>query len=140
MLGTDAVRTEQQPGGWGRYPFGPDDVALRLAVPVADLHVVAYALRDAVGEPVALRGSAGTGVLHAALPPTLPPQRVAGVLSVVRTILFARGGSCTVLRAPAPVLAVVDAWGPAPGLALMRRIKAALDPRGILAPGRLPVG
>jgi glycolate oxidase FAD binding subunit len=140
LLGRDAVVTAHQPRWWGRYPFGGDDIALRLAVPPADLHVVAYGLGDAVGGQVPLRGSAAVGVVHAALPAAIPPDRVADALAAVRTILLARGGYCTVLRASPAVRAAADAWGPVPGLALMRRLKAELDPRGVLAPGRLPVG
>jgi glycolate oxidase FAD binding subunit len=49
-------------------------------------------------------------------------------------------GNVVVLRAPTPVKAQVDVWG-APGDAepVMRAIKQALDPSGILNAGRGPV-
>ena len=61
-------RIAAAPDWWGRYPFEPDDVALKIATPIADLYAALYALRDAAGAPVSVRGSAGVGVFYAALP------------------------------------------------------------------------
>src|SRR5262249_14207881 len=61
------------PVWWGRYPFAPGDIALKIVAPVADLHAALYALRDAAGTAVSVRGSAGVGVCYAALPGTPPP-------------------------------------------------------------------
>jgi glycolate oxidase FAD binding subunit len=140
LLGEDAATTASAPSWWGRYPFGPRDVALKLAVPVADLHAVVYALRDSAGSAAPVRGSAGTGVVHAALPGSVPPTQVSDVLDAVRTTLLGRGGSCTVLQAPPEIRAAVDVWGPVPGIELMRRIKQQFDPHAGLAPGRMPGG
>ncbi len=53
----------------------------------------------------------------------------------------AREGSCVIERAPADLKHAVDAWGaPALPLELARRIKAALDPNGVLSPGRYAGG
>jgi glycolate oxidase FAD binding subunit len=142
LLGPEVAVLDEPPPWWGRYPFGPDDVALKIVAPVADLHAAVYALRDAAGRPVPvpIRGSAGAGVVYAALPGTLAPTRAAAVVEAVRATLLARDGSCTVLRAPAPVRAVVDTWGAVPGVSLMRRIKDQFDPHRTLAPGRLADG
>ena len=99
------------PRWWGRYPFGPDDVALRIAVPVADLHAAVYALRDVAGIPVPVRGSAGMGTVHAVLPGTLAPERVEGILDAVRGVLLARGGRCVVIAAPPAISTVVAMAG-----------------------------
>jgi len=45
-----------------------------------------------------------------------------------------------VLAAPPATRAAVDAWGPVPGLALMRRVKEQFDPERRLAPGRFVGG
>jgi glycolate oxidase FAD binding subunit len=50
------------------------------------------------------------------------------------------GGSAVVLQAPAQVRALVDAWGPVNGLALMRRVKDEFDPEHRFAPGRFVGG
>jgi len=48
------------------------------------------------------------------------------------------GGSARVERRPDRLRARVEAWGDGdvPGLFLMRRLKDAFDPNGILEPGR----
>ncbi len=67
MRGADATST-RPPEWWGRYPFDRGDVALKIATPIADLYAALYALRDAAGSPVPVRGSAGVGVCYASLP------------------------------------------------------------------------
>ncbi|GAA3350159.1 FAD-binding oxidoreductase [Amorphoplanes nipponensis] len=110
-LGDEATVTPTAPRWWGRYPFDRDDVALRIAVPIADLHAAVYALQDAAGMAVPVRGSAGLGTVHAVLPGTLPPARVEGILDAVRGVLLARGGRCVVIAAPPPISTTVDMAG-----------------------------
>ena len=107
-LGRQATASPTAPRWWGRYPFTRDDVALRIAVPLADLHAAVYALRDVIGMAVPVRGSAGRGTVHAVLPGSLPPQRVEGILDAVRGVLLARGGRCVVIAAPPPISTTVD--------------------------------
>ncbi|MCW3818864.1 FAD-binding oxidoreductase [Micromonospora sp. DR5-3] len=140
LLGGDAVVGHSAPEWWGRYPFAPGDTALRIEVPINDLHAAVYALRDAAGSPVPVRGSAGVGTVHAALPGSLAPDRVASILAAVRGVLLARQGRCVVVSAPAPVRRAVDLWGELPTLPRLRTAKAHLDPHHRLAPGRLPGG
>jgi glycolate oxidase FAD binding subunit len=140
ILGADASIVDEAPAWWGRYPFNNQDVALRLAVPAAGVHAALYALRDAAGTPFPVRGSVGLGVVYAALPGTLPAERLESILDSVRTTLLAREGSCVVLCAPSPLRAALDMWGPARGLSLMRRVKEQFDPRRLLSPGRFVGG
>jgi glycolate oxidase FAD binding subunit len=140
MIGGLICSPRDTPGWWGRYPFGPGEIGLRLSVPVADLPAAIYALSDVAGTPVPVRGAAGIGVVHAALPGDLPVARVAGILDAVRMVLFARGGSCEVLTAPEPLRGELDLWGRVPGLDLMRRVKERFDPQRLLSPGRFVGG
>ncbi|MEU1808289.1 FAD-binding oxidoreductase [Micromonospora aurantiaca (nom. illeg.)] len=140
VLGAEAVVSHRAPEWWGRYPFAPGDTALRIEVPINDLHAAVYALRDATGGPVPVRGSAGAGTVHAALSGALPPERVASILTAVRSVLIARRGRCVVVAAPAAVRRAVDLWGELPTLPRLRSAKAHLDPHHRLAPGRLPGG
>jgi glycolate oxidase FAD binding subunit len=110
-LGGDAAVVGVPPPWWGRYPFGTGDVALRLAVSIADLHAAVYALRDATGSAVPVRGSAGSGTVHAVLSGRTEPQRVEGILDAVRHVLLARGGRCVVVSAPPAISSVVDMAG-----------------------------
>ena len=106
-LGATATGSESAPAWWGRYPFKHTDVALRITVPIADLHAAVYALSDANGGPVPIRGSAGAGTVHAVLPGTLPPDRLRGILETVRQILLARDGRVVAVAAPPEIARVV---------------------------------
>lgn len=75
---------------------------------------------------------AGNGVVH--LEWDTPPATWAAIAEQA----VALGGGWAIAHGPADLNASgVDAWGPARGdRALMRRLKSALDPRGVLSPGR----
>jgi len=136
----------QEPGWWGRRPAtagtSPDEVLLKITATlpgVAQVLGAARAAEQAHGVPVAVRGSAA-GVLHAALPGG-DPAAVAAVVGDLRRVAPTPGdGTVTVLRAPRAVREVVDAWGPVPGLDLMRRVKERFDPDRQLSPGRFVGG
>ncbi|GIJ79485.1 glycolate oxidase FAD binding subunit [Micromonospora phaseoli] len=140
LFGGRSTVARSAPPWWRSYPFAPGDTALRLEVPITDLHAAVYALRDATGGPVPVRGSAGLGVVHAALPGGMPPDRVATILAAVRSVLLARQGRCVVLAAPPAVRRAVDLWGELADLARLRAVKQHLDPGHRLSPGRLPGG
>jgi glycolate oxidase FAD binding subunit len=99
-LGAGATISDLAPGWWGRYPFRARDVALRISVQIEDLHAAVYALRDALGAVVPVRGSAGVGTVHAVLPGTLPPDRIEAILDAVRNVLMARSGRAVIIAAP----------------------------------------
>jgi glycolate oxidase FAD binding subunit len=107
-LGAPATVAEEAPRWWGRYPFGPTSVAVRVSVPIEDLHAAVLALSDAVGRPVPFRGSAGVGNVHAVLPGTLHPERVEAILDSLRNVLMARAGRAVIVAAPAEVARQVD--------------------------------
>ncbi|MBM2617919.1 FAD-binding oxidoreductase [Actinoplanes sp. LDG1-06] len=109
--GSGAVVTPIAPPWWGVYPFRRDDVALRLSVSAADLPAALYALGDAVGGPVPVRGSAGLGSVHAVLPGSLPPTRITEIVESVRHVLLARNGRAVVVAAPAEVAHEVEMAG-----------------------------
>ncbi|MFY1635570.1 FAD-binding oxidoreductase [Solwaraspora sp. WMMB335] len=140
LLAADASIAAQPPSWWRRYPFAAGDVAIQLDVPAAHLHSALYALRDAARTRVPVRGAVGTGLVHAALPGSTPPEQVDAILGAVRAVLRAHGGNCVVLDAPAPVRRAVDIWGEVPGLARLRELKQRFDPHRRLAPGRLTGG
>jgi glycolate oxidase FAD binding subunit len=106
--GSGTVTTPIAPPWWGRYPFGRTDVALRLSVPVFDLPFVVYTLGDAAGVPVAVRGSAGLGSAHVALPGSLAPERLDQVLEALHHVLMARDGQVVVVAAPPALASRVD--------------------------------
>jgi glycolate oxidase FAD binding subunit len=113
------------PDWWGRYPWQPGEIGLKVSVPLSGVPAVLGTAR--------MRGSAGTGVLYAAVE---SPDEV----ETLRAAAHAAGGHAVVLTAPDPVRDELDLWGPVPGLDLMRRVKAQFDPHGRLAPGRFVGG
>jgi glycolate oxidase FAD binding subunit len=113
------------PDWWGRYPWGPDEIGVKVSVPISGVPAVLGKAR--------IRGSAGTGVLYAAVE---SPDEVAAL----RAAAHVAGGHVVVLTAPDAVRDELDLWGPVPGLDLMRRVKAQFDPDGRLAPGRFVGG
>jgi glycolate oxidase FAD binding subunit len=107
-LGDGASVSPTAPPWWGRYPFHQGDVALRVTAPLEALQAAVYALSDATGIPVPVRGGVVRGVLHAMLPGTMTPRRVERVLDAVRGVLLARDGRCVALYAPPAVSSEID--------------------------------
>ena len=87
---------------------------------------------------------AGVGAVTGALfsdGPSLDPETVSAVLRDWRSAARAAAGHATLVRAPLAIKAEVGVWDdPGPAGRLMQRIKAQLDPRNILNPGRFAVG
>ncbi len=135
LLGGDVSTVDTPPGRWGAYPWGPGDVGLKLTGALSGVPSVLGAARH-----LAIRGSAGVGVLYAGLPGSTEPGTVARIVAELRTVTRAAGGHCVVLTAPAAVRERVDLWGPVDGLDLMRRVKERFDPDGRFAPGRFVGG
>jgi glycolate oxidase FAD binding subunit len=134
LLGGDASVSEDEPDGWSSYPWRAGETGLKLTFVLSGLRDVLAATRD-VG--AAVRGSAGTGVVYAALDRA---DDVPGALERLRSVCARHQGGAVVVDAPADVKRAVDVWGPVPGLDLMRRVKDQFDPEHRLAPGRFVGG
>jgi glycolate oxidase FAD binding subunit len=139
MLGGDPTITETPPAGWSTYPWGAGDVGLKLTATISRVPALLTAARtatDRYGVPIAVRGSAGTGVLYAGLPGGTASDAVARVVEELRAAARGAAGHAVVLTAPPAVRDRVDLWGPIDGLDLMRRVKDQFDPAARFAPGR----
>lgn len=111
-------------------------VCLRLAVLPNQVAQVAHLLEltaDAGGLRVI--AEAGNGVMRCFWPSPSPAWKEAARL------VSELGGTWVLERCPADEKADLDVWGPARAdRALMQRLKVALDPRGVLSPGRFAGG
>jgi glycolate oxidase FAD binding subunit len=133
------------PQWWERYPFAAGDVGLKVSVGPARLSHVVESLVHSAGPEVAIRGSAGAGVVYVALPASTDPAQLDVAVGAVRGAIGSgpggrSQGSCVVLTAPPRLRTGFDLWGPVAGLGVMRRIKAQFDPRGRFAAGRFVGG
>lgn len=131
------------PPWWGRYPWPAGGTGLKLTAALSAVPELLAGARKAAerhGLPLAVRGSAGTGVLYAGLPGSADPRAVATLVDTVREAAESAGGHAVVLTAPPAVRDRVDLWGPVAGLNLMHRVKELFDPGARLAPGRFVGG
>ncbi len=122
--------SDAPPPWWGRYPWRPGETGIKVTFALSGLRAVLAALADAGAR---VRGSAGVGVVYAAL---AAPDALPGL----RAVAARHGGTVVVVDAPDEVKRSVDVWGPVPALDLMRRVKAEFDPEHRLAPGRFVGG
>jgi len=115
-----------------------------LPTEVADIMEQGAGIARGRGLQSAWAAHAGVGVMRAALgsdPAPTDPGAIAAVLTGWREIVHAGGGYANLESAPLAVKSQVPVWDD-PGAAgrIMERIKAQLDPRNILNPGRFVAG
>jgi glycolate oxidase FAD binding subunit len=117
------------------WPPTPDCLALRVGVRPTDV-VKAWRAVEAAGVECRATAEIANGVLHLTLTgPGLADA--AGLVGRIREGLAPLGGTCVVEHAPTAVAPALDVWGEVgPALDVMRRLKAEMDPAGILNPGR----
>jgi glycolate dehydrogenase FAD-binding subunit len=102
----------------------------------------AAAIAEKNGLRAALTAHAGIGIATAVLSGGgADINAVVATLTEWRTLANAAGGHAMIEWAPLPVKERVTVWDePGPATRLMMSLKARLDPRGILNPGRLVGG
>lgn len=132
--------------GLGRPLVADGDLLLKVSTLPA-LTADRLSVIEALAAPLGLRArvvaEAGSGVLHASLTGSMSAEAwERDLITPLRERVAPEGGSVVVEMAPRAVKERLDVWGPIDpeGLALMRRLKAEFDPRGILNPGRFVGG
>lgn len=129
----DAVGGAELAGLWPRLCDHPDLVGrdlpvwVRISVPPAEIGAFAP---DVAGRRF-LADLAG-GIIN-----LYPEAADPAYLTDLRRRANAVGGTLALGRAPAALKRAFPAWDPLPAPDLMGRVKRALDPDGILSPGRL---
>jgi glycolate oxidase FAD binding subunit len=122
---------------------GEDDVTAVMRWAVLPTQLVglmeqAAAIAEKNGLGAALTAHAGIGIARAVLSGGgTDVNAVVATLGQWRTLARAAGGHAMIEWAPLPVKDRVSVWDePGPATRLMKSLKARLDPRGILNPGR----
>ncbi|MEJ2007370.1 MAG: FAD-binding oxidoreductase [Acidobacteriota bacterium] len=118
----------------------PGAVVLKGTMPVANSEeFLSLAQQEAQNEEVRMASvtQSGVGILYLGLLDSQNASQTAGLITRIRKAAEKAGGAVVVISASAEVKAHVDVWGmPETGFELMRKMKAAWDPKGVLAPGR----
>lgn len=118
----------------------PGAVVMRCTIPIArNEEFLSLAQQEAQNENVRTASVAlsGAGIIYFGLLGSSNADRTADLISHFRKSAEKAGGALILISAGTDVKRKVDGWGvPATGLDLMRKMKAAWDPAGILAPGR----
>jgi glycolate oxidase FAD binding subunit len=143
---TEKLRTEL---GFSGAEILDDPASRALWHAVRDVRVLPVADGDAIWR-VSVRPSSGPGVLHAVEGATGYLDWGGGLVwfagpatetthRAIEAAARAAGGIWTLMRAPDSLRNAVDVVPPEPAqlAAITRRVKGAMDPRGILNPGRM---
>ena len=111
-------------------------VVVKAAVPIAQSSALVELLERQLAPllPV-VWAHAGNGVAHAACDAPTDASVLAALRAAVRGL--GSNASLVIMRCPTELKQQIDVWGePGSSVGLMRAIKAKLDPRGTLNPGR----
>ena len=122
--------SKEDPSIWERHMTRSPARWARISVPRTAIRQVVESLPRGAG----WWASPGVGVAHWAIASDTDSVRQ------MRARTETAGGSLVMLSAPDDFMREVDAWGtPPPTLEVMRRLKSAFDPDGVLNPGRFVV-
>jgi glycolate oxidase FAD binding subunit len=118
---------------------GRPTLVLRVSARPASGVATAEAVAEAIGEPdetTSLGGRLGDAVMRVR---TIEedPRRALGFVRRITKAAATTGATTILERAPSEIKRILDVWGDRPaGFTLMRQLKDAFDPDGILSPGR----
>ncbi|HUZ45762.1 MAG TPA: FAD-binding oxidoreductase [Terriglobia bacterium] len=122
----------------------PESVVLKGTMPAAHSEeFLSLAQQEAGNEKVKVTSitQVGVGIMILGLVGSNGVCPMVPLVTRLRKSLEKLGGALTVVAAPVEFKEQVDVWGtPGSGLKMMRKLKAAWDPKGILAPGRFVGG
>lgn len=141
-LARDHGASVSDPGeaAWAAWSeaFAPGGITLRIAAAPSETGALIERLdRRYAGDGARMSSTIAAGVTRARFDAP-PPGRGAALIAVAREVAARHHGACTVEAAPPDVKAAAgDVFGPPrDDFPIMRRLKDALDPAGVLAPGR----
>jgi glycolate oxidase FAD binding subunit len=122
------------PEGFGTHPWRPGGVGLKITHRLGALREVLGLIHEHLPD-WELTAHLGSGVVEVGT-----AESDLSVVEPLRTAVSRHEGAVVVVEAPLAAKREIDVWGPAPGLDVMRRIKAQFDPDGRMSPGRFVGG
>lgn len=126
---------------WAGGEFAWQAMAGSTSSAVSALMEAGAQASEAVGAPLEVAARAATGVIIFGARGPLSPEAARELTVRLRGAAAEHGGTLVVLKAPPDLREGLDVWGPVgPELRLMQGIKAQLDPKGIMNPGRFVGG
>jgi glycolate oxidase FAD binding subunit len=117
------------PDGFGQRPWQPGEIGLKVTHRLGALRAALAAVAARLPGSTRVAAHAGSGVLWCGYAGDV------SALDSLRGDLAAYDGQVVVVEAPAEMKRTIDGWGPARGVAVMRRIKEQFDPDRRMAPG-----
>jgi glycolate oxidase FAD binding subunit len=117
------------PAGFGERPWRVGEIGLRITHRLGALRDALAAVAARLPSSTRLAAHAGSGVLWCGYDGDV------SALDDLRADLAAYDGQVVVVEAPVEVKRAIDVWGPARGVAVMRRVKEQFDPDRRMAPG-----
>ncbi len=122
----------------------PGVIILKAALPsAASEEFLSRALKECENakERLASFGQTGVGVVYVCLVEVGHAANLIGSIKRLRSAAEDLGGALVIERAPNDLKAGAEVWGtPGDDFGMMWKLKAAWDPKGILAPGRFVGG
>jgi glycolate oxidase FAD binding subunit len=145
----DGDRLWQRVSAQGSSTVGEDWIRIKVAAPpgrLLEVWRVLEAHSDDFGGDPRIGGRAASGIFYVSWLPSSGSLngRIADTASridAIRREIGALGGSLVVEACPTQLKEHLDVWGDVgTSLPVMKRLKSALDPRGIMNPGRFVGG
>lgn len=122
----------------------PESVVLKGTLPIAHSEeFLSLAQQEAENAKITMMSvsQVGVGLMYLGLAGSRGTKEMVAAVTRLRASAEKLGGALMVAAAPAEFKAEVDVWGmPHNGFKVMQKLKAAWDPKGILAPGRFVGG
>ncbi len=141
---------EEGERGWSRITEFPDwlserfpqMVVLKVSLPIASSEeFLDSAAQETANHRAAYFAQTGDGIIHLCLLDEIPMSEIAALVEKLRRLADNAGGALVIERGPAVLKERVDVWGETgDDFEVMRKLKEAWDPKGVLSPGRFVGG
>lgn len=145
-----SLDSEEGERGWSRITEFPDwlserfpqMVVLKVSLPIdSSEEFLDRAAQETAKLQAAYFAQTGDGIIHVCLLEEVSLSEITVLIEKLRRLAGNAGGALVIERGPAGLKERVDVWGPTgDDFEVMRKLKEAWDPKGVLSPGRFVGG